>query len=282
MGRIFKYEMKRRLNMILILGGVMAVLSAGTILLMLVEGVNFSHGYNGSAVFWWYIITLFAVIFIPTVMFFMCSNGHVDELLYKDTNYLMLTIPVRSESVLGGRILAGFVEFLVYSMISLVFFIIFAALQAAQFGGISGITGITFRSALSAILQTVFVYNTLPTLYIAFLTVSGFLLVGTVFICVKALTRSFIRKKTLAQFIAVILFILVMSQIARLGRYLSLEWGFVQYIDVHITNIGAGDIFFHGLSQPMPVYLVTVIMMFLLSAGFFVCGSWLVAKKVEL
>jgi len=278
MGRIFKYEMRRRLNMIFILSTVMIVLSVGTILLIVAKGINFNQGYNGSAVFWWYMITFFACIFIPTVMFFMCSNGHVDELLYKDTNYLMLTIPVRSESVLGGRILAGFVEFSIYSILSLIFFIIFAALQASRFGGTSDIG---FYSALSAILQTVFVYNTLPTLYFVFLTVSGFLLVGTVFICVKALTRSFIRRKTLAQFIAVILFILVMSQVERLGRYLSSEWGVVQYIDVYMTNIGGGGLFY-GVSQPMPVYLITVIMMFLLSVGFFVCGSWLVAKKVEL
>lgn len=279
MGRIFKYEMRRRLNIILILGGVMKVLAIGAIILMLFDktGSNFSYDKsNGSPVFWWHMITFFACTFIPMVMFFMCSNGHVEELLYKDTNYLMLTIPIKSQSILAGRILAGFTEYIIYAAISLVFFILFAAIQSAQF---SPNDTVTFMSALSLILKNIFVYNALPVLYMLLLVISSFLLVGTVFIFVKALTRSFIRRKNLAHFIAIILFILVMSQIIKLGANLSIRWELVQYIDVNfIWNETTSPL----RLQAMPIYLVSIIMTFLLSGVFFVASSWLIENQVEL
>ncbi|AGT43031.1 hypothetical protein [Treponema pedis] len=278
--RIFKYEMRRRLNMILTLGGLMTALSIGSILLILVTGMPINNAISGSTIFWWYLITFFAIIFIPMVMFFMCSNGHVDELLYKDTNYLMLTIPIRSEEILGGRLLAGFAEYCIYSVISVIFFIIFAALQvtSAESGSYMSVG---FGFAFLGILENIFVYNFLPTLYFLLLIISGFLLVGTVFMCVKALTRSFIRKKNLAQFIAIILFIMIMSQISKLGSYLSRQWNLVQYLDLSLHfNFAAND--GSMFSQPIPVYLVTTIMTFLLAGGFFVAASWLIREKVEL
>ena len=96
---------------------------------------------------------------------------------------------------------------------------------------------------------------------------------------VKALTRSFIRKKMAAQIVAIILFILIFERIIALGSYLSTRWDLVQYIDLRLMASRYqpfGDI------QPMPVHLVTVIMTLLISAGFFAATSWLFNKKVEL
>ncbi len=206
MGRIFKYEIRRRLNTILILSGTMIVLSIGSMVLLGIFKTPFSSmGTTGNL---WLGLTFFALAFIPLVMFFTCSNGHIDELLYKDTNYLMLTIPIRSEAILGGRILAGFVEYLIYALIACIFFIIIGAQQAVFYGQ----SGQTLISVLGDVFYQIFIQNFLPFLYGVLLLVSSFLLVGTAFMFVKALTRSFIRKKMAAQIIAVILFILILNE----------------------------------------------------------------------
>jgi len=273
MGRIFKYEIRRRLNTILILSGTMAVLAIGSMVLLGIFKTPFSSmGTTGNL---WLGLTFFALAFIPLVMFFTCSNGHIDELLYKDTNYLMLTIPIRSEAILGGRILAGFVEYLIYALIASIFFIIIGAQQAVFYGQ----SGQTLISVLGDVFYQIFIQNFLPFLYGVLLLVSSFLLVGTAFMFVKALTRSFIRKKMAAQIIAVILFILIFERIIALGTYLSTRWDLVQYIDLRLMS----SQYYNLVNiQPLPVHLVTIIMTMLISAGFFAATSWLFNKKVEL
>jgi len=273
MGRIFKYEIRRRLNTILILSGTMAVLAIGSMVLLGIFKTPL--GTMGTTGNLWLGLTFFALAFIPLVMFFTCSNGHIDELLYKDTNYLMLTIPIRSEAILGGRILAGFVEYLIYALIACIFFIIIGAQQAVFYGQ----SGQNLISVLGDIFYQIFAQNFLPFLYGVLLLVSSFLLVGTAFMFVKALTRSFIRKKMAAQIIAVILFILIFERIIALGTYLSTRWDLVQYIDLRLMS-SQYDAFVN--IQPMPVHLVTIIMTMLISAGFFAATSWLFDKKVEL
>ena len=160
MGRIFKYEIRRRLNTILILSGTMIVLSIGSMVLLGIFKTPFSSmGTTGDL---WLGLTFFALAFIPLVMFFTCSNGHIDELLYKDTNYLMLTIPIRSEAILGGRILAGFVEYLIYSLIACIFFIVIGAQQAVFYGQ----AGQTLISVLGDVFYQIFVQNFLPFLFL--------------------------------------------------------------------------------------------------------------------
>ena len=273
MGRIFKYEIRRRLNTILILSGTMAVLAIGSMVLLGIFKTPL--GTMGTTGNLWLGLTFFALAFIPLVMFFTCSNGHIDELLYKDTNYLMLTIPIRSEAILGGRILAGFVEYLIYALIACIFFIIIGAQQAVFYGQ----SGQTLISVLGDVFYQIFIQNFLPFLYGVLLLVSSFLLVGTAFMFVKALTRSFIRKKMAAQIIAVILFILIFERIIALGTYLSTRWDLVQYIDLRLMS-SQYDAFVN--IQPMPVHLVTIIMTMLISADFFAATSWLFNKKVEL
>jgi len=187
----------------------------------------------------------------------------------------MLTIPIRSEAILGGRILAGFVEYLIYALIACIFFIIIGAQQAVFYGQ----SGQNLISVLGDIFYQIFAQNFLPFLYGALLLVSLFLLVGTAFMFVKALTRSFIRKKMAAQIVAIILFILIFERIIALGTYLSTRWDLVQYIDLRLMS-SQYDAFVN--IQPMPVHLVTIIMTLLISAGFFAATSWLFNKKVEL
>ena len=276
--RIFKYELRLRRNTIFILGGIMTALSVSSIIFLLFKGNAIGNLFlrTGTTEGLWYGITIFSIVFIPMVMFFTCSNGHVDELLYKDTNYLMLTIPVRSESILGGRLLAGFTEFLIYSIISVIFGIIFIA-----WGYTASVSNIRFFSALSTILKNIFVYNPLPLLYSLFAGLSWFLVVGTGFMFVKALTRSFIRKKKLAQFISMILFVFIFSWIIRLGVYLSLRWELVQTVDLMILPVDSamfGDV----KSGSINIHLITNILLLIVSAVFFFATNWLFDKKVEL
>ena len=73
MGRIFKYEIRRRLNTILILSGTMIVLSIGSMVLLGIFKTPFSSmGTTGNL---WLGLTFFALAFIPLVMFLHAATG---------------------------------------------------------------------------------------------------------------------------------------------------------------------------------------------------------------
>ncbi len=297
MGRIFKYELRRRRNTIFILSGIMLALSIGTLIFMLTGSVFNPDNPSSSKFSLWVILTFTSLSMIPLISFFTCSNGHVDELLYKDTNYLMLSIPVKSYEIIGGRILAGFVEFLIYSVISFVFTLIFVTTQIFTITtrnvansmyiyrnfnmlGDASETSPSFFSILGKILYNIFGLNIMPTLYFLFSAIAIFLLVGTVFMCVKALTRSFIRKKLLGQIVTVILLILIYDRIIRFGIYLSRKWELVQYIEIKLLQVENGMYAVH--TQAIPVFLVTTIFTLVIAVGFFFLTTWLFEKKVEL
>ncbi len=292
MGRIFKYELLRRKKTIFILSSIMIGLSLGSLILIWTGNSMFQE--NGSGIFaftLWSILTFLALTFIPSIMSLTCSNGHVNELLYKDTNYLMLTIPVKSYEIIGGRILAGFVESLIYTLISFIFFLIFISVEVGTFSMFaensnsiiesSGLlTDTSFFSVIGMILYNVFILNIGPTLYVIFASISGFLLIGTMFICVKALTRSYIRQKGLGQFIGVLMFIMLYSVVMQVGLELSIKFDLVKYIDFRILNFRDGV--YNIESVPIPMYLVTTIFNLLIAGVFFYIATWLFDKKVEL
>ncbi len=297
MGRIFKYELRRRRNTIFILSGIMIALSIVTLILMITGKIFTPYNQEHSSFSLWIVLTFLSLSMIPIVSFFTCSNGHVDELLYKDTNYLMLSIPVKSYEIIGGRILAGFVEFMIYSVISFVFMLIFVATQVFKvsmynvengiyvyknldiLGTMAG-TSPSFFAILGKILFNIFVLNIMPLLYFLLSIISIFLLVGTVFMCVKALTRSFIRKKLLGQIVTVILLVLIYDRIIRLGIYLSRKWELVQYIDLKFLQFQNG--MYMTQTQSVPVFLVTTIFTLVIAVAFFFLTTWLFDKKVEL
>ena len=99
---------------------------------------------------------------------------------------------------------------------------------------------------------------------------------------VKALTRSFIRRKTLAQILAVVAFVFIFYWLIRLGSYLSVQLDLVQSLDLRLFSFnGEAEGVFKEV-KPMDIHLVTTIMLFLVAAGFFILTSRLFDKKVEL
>lgn len=274
MGRIFKYEFRRRLNMIIILSGIMLVLCIGTLIMLSMSNLNLFDNPSLPQ-FWWVTITIVTCSVLPIVMFATCSNGHIADLLYKDTNYLMLTIPIRSEFILAGRMLVGFLEFAIYSVIAFVFFVLFSASSLIT----NAMPNKLFIEALGLICKNIFVNNALPVLYFILWVVTAFFLVGSLFICVNALTRSFIRRKKLAEIIAAVFFILAMSQIIRAGAYLSEKFNLVQYVTISQEWYDTG---IANRVGEIPIHLVTVIFMLVLASVAFWFGSWLIRKKVEL
>ncbi len=286
--KILKYELRRRRNTIITLTGIMAGLAIGSLILSGLGYDLFGMGQN-STFNLWNALTFIALLFIPGISFFTCSNGHIDELLYKDTNYLMLTIPLKSHKILLGRILAGFVEFLIYTVVSFIFMMIIMSLQISMYSTkdvyymaneIGSSEVVSFFEVLGTLLKNIFILNPLPLLYVIFSGISFFLLIGTLFMFVKALTRSFIRKPQLAQLITIILFILIFSRVIKLGIYLSEEWNLVQYLDIKLVGYANG--MYSLQSGVLPVYLVTAIFTLLIAGGFFAITNWLFSKKVEL
>ncbi len=284
--KILKYELRRRRNTIITLCGIMAGLSIGTLLMTIFGHTVFGDSQN-TTFHLWNALTFIGLVFIPSIAFFTCSNGHVDELLYKDTNYLMLTIPIKSHEILLGRIIAGFIELVIYSVSSFVLGISIIALNlhvhAARMGLANNFdlaNDTSFFSIWGAVLKHIFIFNPLPLIYFLFTVIAGFLLVGTVFMCVKALTRSFIRKKQLGQIVAVILFIVIFNQVLQLGNYLSQEWNLIQYLNIKLVSFNNG--MYSIDTKSIPVYLVSSIFTLLAAGLFFGITNWLFDKKVEL
>lgn len=59
----------------------------------------------------------FGVFFIALLK----GSGSMNDILFKDTGTLMKTVPVSSWALIGGKMIIGFLEFVIYAIISTVF-----------------------------------------------------------------------------------------------------------------------------------------------------------------
>ena len=97
---IFLYELRRRVKAMIVFGSVVAGMTLISIVLSLVFNFKLDNGNFGGgkpipdfAVIWW-VLTVLAMLYVGIAMFYTCCSGHIREVLFKDTNYLMLTIPL--------------------------------------------------------------------------------------------------------------------------------------------------------------------------------------------
>ncbi|MEL3907887.1 MAG: hypothetical protein P1P64_02600 [Treponemataceae bacterium] len=273
MGKIYKYEMIRRSKAIFILGGIMLGMTLISIILSLLFRVDFNYVENMPMYARiWCVLTLLAISFIPLLMFFTCSHAHIKEMLYRDTNYLMLTIPLSSRKILLGRWLAGLTEYIIY--VALSFISIFSWLTIIM----PSLEDATFF--LKLLVLNIF-GNPVGVFVVLSYALSLFALVGMTIIMVQMFIRSFIKKRGLTFAIAIVAYIFmffVMNDIA-INLSLRLNWN----LPITITAFSANDFHSnivvekHTWSAPMVLPIVWLA----LSTGFFFISSWLLEKKVE-
>ena len=279
---IFLYELRRRVKAMIVFGSVVAGMTLISIVLSLVFNFKLDNGNFGGgkpipdfAVIWW-VLTVLAMFYVGIAMFFTCCSGHISEMLFKDTNYLMLTIPLPAWKIILGRWLAGLVEYLGYIVLLMVC-------------SLSWLFFLTPKVSNNYSLGHLILLNTLnnPLFIFALLmyVISAFALIGMMITMVNTLMCSLIKKQGLATAGAIVLFIFMfflLNDIAgRLNTYL--RWT----IDIPITSFVFSSLPWtaFGVKETngtLPFQILVPIMWFLLSLPFFFVSSWLLEHKVEL
>lgn len=282
MRNIFMYELRRRAKSMIVLGSVVAGMTLISIILSLIFNFKLigfdapdSQSIPSFAVIWWVLTTL-AMFYVGIAMFFTCCSGHISEMLFKDTNYLMLTIPLPAWKIILGRWLAGLVEYLGYIVLLMVC-------------SLSWLFFLTPKVSNNYSLGHLILLNTLnnPLFIFALLmyVISAFALIGMMITMVNTLMRSLIKKQGLATAGAIVLFIFMfflLNDIAgRLNTYL--RWT----IDIPITSFVFSSLPWtaFGVKETngtLPFQILVPIVWLLLSMPFFFVSSWLLEHKVEL
>lgn len=276
---IFKYELQRRKNAIIIFNAIILIMTLIAIILMKalsidIERLSSEVNIPAYAGIWW-TMSMCALVFIPAVMLFTCSSGHVNELLFKDTNYLMLTIPLPSWKIILGRWLAGLIEFLSYFFVSFICTTLWLnfALPFSRFE----------NSLSNLVIKGIFmnIFNNPLFVFVIFIyIITAFTLTGMTIAMVTTLIRSFIKKRGLATALVILLAIFVFSWLNNFATKLSYKLNWIVNFPVTVYNIrGSGTIEAVNSTAKLPMVLPLV--WILLAGAFFGIATYLFERKVE-
>lgn len=278
MGHIFTYELRRRAKMMIMFASVIVGMTVISMILSAIFKLDLITMYRWGAnkvpafaVIWW-VLTVIAMYFVGIAMFFTCCNGHINEMLFKDTNYLILTIPLPAWKIILGRWLAGLVEYVAYLLLIL----------------ICGIAWLNFiipkLSGDYSFMQLILLNLTNNPLFILgclTFVLSIYTLIGMMVIMVCTLMRSFIKKQGIATAGAIVLFIFLFFLLndfaAKLMDYLDWTW------NIPIKGYSTNDFAIIRVTNDTVAFqMVFPFMWTLLAVPFFFVSSWLLEKKVEL
>jgi len=272
---IIKYQLKNRKNTILFLLAVFAGLNLVAWVLNAIKILNGDFLRIANPGFWMP-VAIAAQVVTTIVMFFRCSSGHARDLLYRDTNYLWLTVPRRGWQILGGRFIAGAIEFVAYAIpVSL-----FMAVHAAMTGWSAGSMGGNFFGVLYFIFRQVFVVNIVPFAQVALLGALAFLTTGFILTFAIVASRSFVKNRGAGTAVSIAVFVLVSNWAMRLGVFMSDR--FAWYFPVRFNLPGNGfRIDGTDVASAIQVPIASLLLLCALAAALFAAASWLMEKKVE-
>jgi hypothetical protein len=280
---IIKYQLKGRKKSILLLLAIVGALNAIAFGVELSGAINSPTNVN-SALGFWIVIACMVTSISTVVMFFVCSTGHVNELLYKDSNYLMLTVPRHGWEILGGRFIAGFIEFLAYFIAACFLATIHVSIAAPMVSN----DGMNFFRMFGFLYGQVFVVNFISVAQVSLIGLLIFVITGTFITFAVVASRSFVKNKGIATAVSIVVFITVLSQAAKWGTALSeklnMYWGIqpkinfpeVAKLNANGLQITTGDI------APILVPIAPFVFFLALAVVLFAASSWLMEKKVEL
>ena len=280
MKRIFTYAFLQQIPIILRDTGILAGIVAIELLF------SFLGQCPGSGFYaLWFAITIIALFGVPILRIVRCSSGYARTLLFSDESYLMLTLPVKSETILLGRMLAGLAEFVLCTAAAVALGVILTGLnihlfanvysKSREYYGVLGTIG-------ADLLYMVFIRNYRLILLVVFSLLTGFAFIGTAALFAQTAVRSFNVKRrrglvTLASILIFVLIIFLLGQIQTwteqlTGLHASMKvysWEYRENLQM-IERVGAVDI---------PI--VSLILSWALSAGLFFSSSWLFKNRIE-
>jgi len=268
---IIKYQLKGRKNNILLLlaiFGILNVIAYGVEISGIITNLkNMNSGFG-----FWIVIAIATTTIATIVTFFLSSTGHVSELLYKDSSYLMLTVPRHGWEILGGRFVAGLIEFLACAIPAGFLLSIHAAIilptQSSEM--------VNPLMAFAKIYQQVFIVNFVPVAQIMLLGLCAFTIVGTFLTFAVVASRSFVKNKGIATAVSIAVFVTVINLATKWGNKFSSNFNWYWNIDSFSGMLNNGHI------QAFPVPVASLLFFFVITAALFAAASWLMEKKVEL
>jgi len=194
------------------------------------------------------------------------GSGNLHTVLFKNTNYLMLTVPKRSWILMGGKILMNLFEFIIYAIPSAIYLSFLGPTGEFLFFHTNSIFITKFESSgtsywynVKMLYKTVF-DNLGQSLQILLSIVIIFVVIQVFFNMAFAIFASFIKsKKKHSILMSVIIF-------------------FMFYIPIKVSSSLYDTFFAHTAS---PQILATVAIMVLFAVVYFVLTSWLMENKIE-
>ncbi len=279
---IIKYQLKDRRNSMLLMGGIFLIFNLIAFALETKDGL-LGHVQFGPSSAFWVGIAVSVTIISTIVMFYRCSSGHVKSLLFKDTSYLMLTIPRRGWEIIGGRLIAGLIEFLIFGISGALLLSVHAA-----FGAVFATSGTTsFLQALGIIYQQIFGLNLFSFIQLGLIGLCLFVSLGIFLTFAMVASRSFIKKnRGLATVITIVVFIFVINWAVQLSTSLSQKLNWFAHIPLYFNPSLFSNAHFNGTNlnalNSLAVPMAPVVFFLVLAAVLFAGASWLMEKKVEL
>ena len=275
MKRIFKYTFLQRLPSIVLSCAVMACMS-GVELFFLAAMKNVLNGFY----ILWFVLTVILLMVIPLFLFIRCSSGYARTLLFTDESYLMLTLPVRTEFILLGRILCGLAE-LVISMLVSGFFLI--AIGIGWTYHYIGFTSQQFFQVAADILTLIFLKNFSLIVLMLLGSLVSFILIGNVALAIQTAIRSFNIKRMRGVWIVGFILIFtgalfctgMLETMVRqtLGGYCPVTVYGIHYTDTALVA-----------SYPSIVVNIPIVSTFIslgIGIACFFASAWLLKRKVE-
>ena len=274
MKRIFKYAFLQRLPSIILSCAVMACMSVVE-LLFLAFTKNIFNGFYML----WFVLTVIALTVIPLFLFIRCSSGYARTLLFTNESYLMLTLPVRTEYILLGRILCGLTELLICMVVSAVFLV---AVGIGWTYHYIGFTSQQFFQVAADILTLIFLKNFPFIVLTLFSSLVSFIFIGNVALAVQTAIRSFNIKRMRGVWIVgfILIFIGTLFFTGRIEATAGRALG--AYCPVTVYGLQYADTA-HATYPHFVINIPVVSILISLGIGIacFFASVWLLKRKVE-
>ena len=235
---IIKYQLKERKGSMLLILAIFGIMNALAIGLEIWTFATGGSIVSAGGVFW-IIVACMATVIVTIVMFFMCASGHVSHLLYRETSYLMLTVPRHGWEILGGRFVAGIIEFAVY-VITAGFL---ASVHLSVLGSVSSQSGMNPFAFFAFMYEQIFFVNFVSVAQTALIGFCFFAVTGMIITFAVVGSRSIVKNKGIATAIAIAVFFLITNWAGRLGVWMSSKLGW--YWTIKLCDKPVQSLFLH-------------------------------------
>ena len=270
---IFKYAFLQRKQSILLRCALMVCMSGVEVLFLTITNDVINSFYHV-----WFVLTILALAVIPLSSFIRCSSGYARSLLFTDESYLMLTLPVRTEWIVLGRMLCGLVEFCVYEIAALLLFAIVMPFWIIHY------MGFHFQDLFQldvGLLNTILVKNIPGYIVLLSLFIAGFILIGNITLAVQTILRSFNirRMRALWTVGSILLFMSIFSFIGKIETGAAAALGDTFTINIYGIRHYDGMLTYPAAAIHIPV--ISILLSIAFGIGCFFLSVWLLKKKVE-